>query len=365
MKKFLAYTIPILLCFAVGMLGSYIQGSAIEEWYPTLIKSPLTPPPIIFPIAWSIIYLLMGISIGTLIVRGDMSVVRLWLMQLLVNFLWSVLFFALRSPLAGLVAILILDVFVLTYIIYAYGKHKIAAILFIPYMIWLLFATYLNGYIYLHNTSQQSLYAATTPKTTYIMTETPFYSMPALPYPADALEPTMSKQTIDYHYGKHLKGYVDNLNRLISGSPYQGMSLEAVVMRSDGAIFNNAAQIWNHALYFDSMTPKKSSIPPHLQSIIERDFGSIEQFQKEFTATATTLFGSGWVWLVEDSNGKLSILSTSNADNAMRHGLNPLLVLDVWEHAYYIDYRNRRADFIKDWWSLVDWQKAANRLKHQ
>ena len=363
MRKFLAYAIPIILSLAVGMIGSTIQTSALAEWYPTLVKSPLTPPAIVFPIAWTILYILMGVSIGILVARGDMSVVRLWLLQLLVNFLWSVGFFALRSPLAGLITILILDVLVFAYIVYTYSISKGAAWLFVPYMIWILFASYLTGYIYLNNdTNINSATAATISKQTYSMTtKTTTYTMPPLPYNSDALEPVMSKETIDYHYGKHLKGYVDNLNRLIAGTPYEGLRLEEVVKQSDGALFNNAAQVLNHTLFFDALTADSGDIPSELKSAIERDFGSLEQFKSEFTAAATSLFGSGWVWLIEDKDGKLKIISTSNADCPMRKGLNPLLVLDVWEHAYYIDYRNRRGDFVKDWWSIVDWDKVANR----
>lgn len=363
MRKFLAYAIPIILSLAVGMIGSTIQTSALAEWYPTLVKSPLTPPAIVFPIAWTILYILMGVSIGILVARGDMSVVRLWLLQLLVNFLWSVGFFALRSPLAGLITILILDVLVFAYIVYTYSISKGAAWLFVPYMIWILFASYLTGYIYLNNdTNINSATAATISKQTYSMTtKITTYTMPPLPYNSDALEPVMSKETIDYHYGKHLKGYVDNLNRLIAGTPYEGLRLEEVVKQSDGALFNNAAQVLNHTLFFDALTADSGDIPPELKSAIERDFGSLEQFKSEFTAAATSLFGSGWVWLIEDKDGKLKIISTSNADCPMRKGLNPLLVLDVWEHAYYIDYRNRRGDFVKDWWSIVDWDKVANR----
>ncbi|MBR7183461.1 MAG: tryptophan-rich sensory protein [Alistipes sp.] len=363
MRKFLAYAIPIILSLAVGMIGSTIQTSALAEWYPTLLKSPLTPPAIVFPIAWTILYILMGVSIGILVARGDMSVVRLWLLQLLVNFLWSVGFFALRSPLAGLITILILDVLVFAYIVYTYSISKGAAWLFVPYMIWILFASYLTGYIYLNNdTNINSATAATISKQTYSMTtKTTTYTMPPLPYNSDALEPVMSKETIDYHYGKHLKGYVDNLNRLIAGTPYEGLRLEEVVKQSDGALFNNAAQVLNHTLFFDALTADSGDIPSELKSAIERDFGSLEQFKSEFTAAATSLFGSGWVWLIEDKDGKLKIISTSNADCPMRKGLNPLLVLDVWEHAYYIDYRNRRGDFVKDWWSIVDWDKVANR----
>lgn len=151
MRKFLAYFIPVVLTFAVGALGSYIQGDALREWYPYLVKSPATPPSIVFPIAWAILYLLIGISAGTMVVRGDMSLMRLWLFQLLLNFLWSVCFFALRSPMAGLLVILTLLVSVFAYIVYAASRRPAAAWLFVPYLLWLIFATYLNGYIYINN----------------------------------------------------------------------------------------------------------------------------------------------------------------------------------------------------------------------
>ena len=364
MRKALSYIIPVLLCFAVGMLGSYVQSSAIQEWYPTLNRSSLTPPSVVFPIAWSILYLLMGLSLGVLVSRGDMSLVRLWLMQLLVNFLWSVFFFSMRSPLAGLITILVLDVMVFAYLVYAASRSSAAAWLWLPYMVWLLFATYLTGYIYLHNHSTRTAFAQTAVMSDIKSQNTMNYTMPELPYKADALAPLMSKETIDYHYGKHLKGYVDNLNRLVIGTPYEGMMLDEIVMRADGPIFNNAAQAWNHTLFFQTLTPSSSGvIPEPLKEAIVRDFGSVEAFKEQFTAAATSLFGSGWVWLVEDKNGHLSILSTHNADNPMRQGLNPLLTLDVWEHAYYIDHRNRRADFIKDWWKLLDWNKVAKRKK--
>jgi tryptophan-rich sensory protein len=151
MKKFLAYAIPVVLTFAIGMLGGYLQGDALIEWYPMLEKSPATPPAIAFPIAWSVLYLLIGISLGTMLVRGDVSLVKLWLLQLLLNFLWSVCFFALRSPFLGLVVIMALDVTVFAYIVYAAGRRVAAALLFVPYMLWLIFATYLNGWIYINN----------------------------------------------------------------------------------------------------------------------------------------------------------------------------------------------------------------------
>jgi Fe-Mn family superoxide dismutase len=366
MKKTLSYLIPIMLCFAVGALGSYLQTSALAEWYPTLRRSSLTPPNIVFPIAWSVLYLLMGVSIGTLVSRGDMSVVRLWLFQLLVNFLWSVTFFAMRSPLAGLITILVLDVLVFAYIIYAASRRPLASWLFVPYLLWLIFATYLNGYIYKNNHSTAHAVQASTlvRQTTINHDKVMNYSMPTLPYSADALVPLMSRETINYHYGKHLQTYVDNLNRLVVGSPCEGMTLENVVKCADGALFNNAAQVWNHTLFFDGLTPLQQPMPKRLQSAIERDFGSVDNFKEQFTQAATSLFGSGWVWLVQNNDGGLAIVSTSNAGTPLRDEKNPLLTLDVWEHAYYIDHRNRRIDFIQDWWKLVDWDKADARMKH-
>lgn len=150
-KKFASYAIPVVVALAVGMLGSYMQTEALQEWYPYLRKSPLTPSPHIFPIAWSALYILMGLSLGSLLVRGDIGLLKLWIAQLLVNFLWSICFFALRNPLLGLVVALLLDVLIFAYIVSAFARRPIAAWLFIPYLLWLLFATYLNGYIYFYN----------------------------------------------------------------------------------------------------------------------------------------------------------------------------------------------------------------------
>ncbi len=356
MKKFFAYFIPILLTFAVGALGSYIQGDALADWYPYIIKSPITPPAIVFPIAWGVLYILIGVSAGTMLVKGDMSVLRLWLLQLLLNFLWSVCFFALRSPFMGLLVILALDVVVFAYIVYTIGRRSIAAWLFVPYMLWLIFATYLNGYIYINNQKT---------KTKIVMNSTVSkFALSALPYAADALAPIMSKETIDYHYGKHFKAYIDNTNRLIEGTPYEGMGLEEIVKKSDGAIFNNAAQALNHRIYFNGLTPVQKVMPAKLEKCIIRDFGSVENFNKKFAETAVGLFGSGWVWLAEDDKGKLSVVPTKDADNPLRHHLNPLMCIDVWEHAYYLDYQNRRADFVKEYMKLVDWDTASARMRY-
>lgn len=369
MRKFFAYLIPVALCFAVGALGYYVQASALEEWYPTLVKSPLSPPAFVFPVVWSLLYLLMGISIGTLIERDDMSVVRLWLMQLLVNFLWSVCFFGLRSPLMGLVVILILDVMVFTYIIYAAGRRAVAAWLFTPYMLWLLMATYLNGYIYVNNRYPITVVEARAAAPSVVQPTNTNYTMhftlPVLPYAADALAPAMSRETIDYHYGKHYLTYLNNVNRLIDGTRFERMTLEDIVRHSDGVLYNKAAQALNHQLFFEGLTPSQQPMPDVLQQRIERDFGSVEAMRDEFSTAATMLFGSGWVWLVEDKDGRLSIVTTPNAVNPLNDHLRPLMVIDVWEHAYYIDYRNRRADFVKAFWDIVDWNKVASRLKHK
>ena len=185
--------------------------------------------------------------------------------------------------------------------------------------------------------------------------------MPELPYAPEALAPKMSRETLDYHYGKHLQTYVDNLNRLIPGTPYAEMPLDEIVRRADGAVFNNAAQAWNHTFFFRSLTPTQSAMPETLAARLTADFGSVEAFKEQFTKAAVGLFGSGWVWLAADRSGNLSIVAKPNAGNPMTDGLRPVLTIDVWEHAYYIDYRNRRADFVAAWWDLVDWKQVAER----
>lgn len=187
------------------------------------------------------------------------------------------------------------------------------------------------------------------------------HTMPQLPYAPEALAPAMSRETFDYHYGKHLQTYVDNLNRLIAGTPYEAMTLDQIVRKSEGAIYNNAAQTWNHTFFFLMLTPEQRPMPQRLAERLAAEFGSVEAFREEFAKAAAGLFGSGWVWLAADKSGKLHLLAESNAGNPMTRGMRPLLTLDVWEHAYYIDYRNRRADFIKAWWELIDWEKVAER----
>ena len=189
------------------------------------------------------------------------------------------------------------------------------------------------------------------------------FTLPTLPYAHDALEPIISKKTIEFHYGKHHQAYVNNLNGLVGGSEFENADLETIVKKSEGAIFNNAAQIWNHDFYFLALTPHKGSKPSQaLTDALVETFGSVENFKTEFGKAATTVFGSGWAWLVKDEKGKLSIEKESNAGNPITRGLTPLLTFDVWEHAYYIDYQNRRPDYIAALWDLVDWKVVSDRF---
>lgn len=188
------------------------------------------------------------------------------------------------------------------------------------------------------------------------------FSLPELPYAHDALEPIITKETIAYHYGKHHLTYVNNLNGLVGGTEFENSDLDTIVKKSDGPIFNNAAQIWNHNFYFLSLTPNKGSKPSEkLVKAIDSTFGSFDAFKEEFGKAAITVFGAGWAWLVKDSAGKLSIVKESNAGNPLTKGLVPLLTFDVWEHAYYIDYRNRRADYVAALWDLVNWDVVSER----
>lgn len=188
------------------------------------------------------------------------------------------------------------------------------------------------------------------------------HSLPTLPYEMDALAPRMSRETLEYHYGKHLKTYIDNLNNLIAGTPFAEMPLEEICVKAEGPIFNNGAQAWNHIFFFNSFSPSAQTAPSGaLADAIDRDFGSLEAFKEQFGKAATTLFGSGWVWLCADKEGKLSIVAEPNAGNPLKKGLTPLLCIDVWEHAYYIDYRNRRPEFVKNFWELVDWKVVEQR----
>lgn len=191
-------------------------------------------------------------------------------------------------------------------------------------------------------------------------------TMPTLPYAPNALEPVISEQTINFHYGKHLQNYVNTLNTLIQGTEFEGKSVEEIVKTApDGPIFNNAGQTLNHTYYFlQFKSPVKGNEPTgKIAEALVRDFGSVENFKKEFTQAAATLFGSGWAWLSQDKNGKLVITKEANAGNPLRHGNNPLLGIDVWEHAYYLDYQNRRADHLAALWDIIDWKVVEGLLK--
>ena len=195
------------------------------------------------------------------------------------------------------------------------------------------------------------------------------YVLPPLPYAENALEPVISANTISFHYGKHHKAYVDNLNKAIVGTEFVGMSLEKIIAATAGktdkvAIFNNASQTWNHTFYWNSLSPKGGGeVPAALKKMIEASFGSVDACKKELAAAATTQFGSGWAWLVLDG-GKLKVIKTSNADSPLIKGMKPLLTIDVWEHAYYLDYQNRRADYVNAVLDkLINWSFAADNLK--
>lgn len=189
------------------------------------------------------------------------------------------------------------------------------------------------------------------------------FELPQLPYEKNALEPYISKETLEFHYGKHHQTYVTNLNNLVKGTEFESMSLEEIIMKSSAGIFNNAAQIWNHTFYWNSLTPNSSKAPQgKLAKLINEAFGSFEVFKEKFATSAATNFGSGWTWLVENQNGKLEILNTSNADLPMKHGKKALLTIDVWEHAYYIDYRNARPKYVSEFWNIVNWDFASTNL---
>jgi len=188
--------------------------------------------------------------------------------------------------------------------------------------------------------------------------------LPELPYAKDALEPHISSETLDYHYGKHHNAYVTNLNNLVPGTEFEGKSLEDVVKSApQGGIFNNAAQVWNHTFYFTGMGPDGGGVPEGvLADAIDAAFGSFAAFQEAFTKAAATNFGSGWTWLVKNAAGALEIVNTSNAQTVITGAHKPVLTIDVWEHAYYVDKRNARPAYIGAWWNVVDWSVAAERF---
>ena len=191
------------------------------------------------------------------------------------------------------------------------------------------------------------------------------FELMALPYAPEALEPVISKETIGFHHGKHLAGYVNNLNGLLEGSPLAGLSLEEIVLKAEGGMQNNAGQILNHNLYFGQLAAPKADNKPvgKIAEAIARDFGSFEAFKEEFQKKGATLFGSGWVWLSADKDGKLVITQEANAANPIQKGLKPLLTFDVWEHAYYLDYQNRRPDHLAALWKIINWEVIESRLR--
>ncbi len=189
------------------------------------------------------------------------------------------------------------------------------------------------------------------------------FELPALPYAKDALAPHISVETLEYHYGKHHQTYVTNLNNLVPNTEFDGLSLEEIVKKSSGGIFNNAAQVWNHTFYWNSLSPNGGGEPTGaLANAINSTFGSFAKFKEEFTKTAITTFGSGWAWLVKNADDSLALVSTSNAGCPLTTGQTPILTCDVWEHAYYIDFRNARPAYLEAFWALVNWDFAAKNF---
>jgi Fe-Mn family superoxide dismutase len=189
------------------------------------------------------------------------------------------------------------------------------------------------------------------------------FQLPELPYAMNALEPFISQKTIEFHYGKHHQAYVTNLNNLVPGTEFENATLDEIVKKSTGGIFNNGAQVWNHTFYWNCLAPHAGGEPKGtVKDAIEVSFGSFADFKDKFSKAAATLFGSGWAWLVKTPDGKLEIVQESNAGNPMRNGLIPILTCDVWEHAYYIDKQNRRPDYIADFWNLVNWDAVKGKL---
>ena len=189
------------------------------------------------------------------------------------------------------------------------------------------------------------------------------HELPPLPYAMNALAPHISQETLEYHYGKHHKTYVDNLNRLIPGTEFESLSLEDIIKKSSGGIFNNAAQVWNHTFYWNCLSPNGGGESGGaLAEAINKKFGSFADFKEQFTQCAVTTFGSGWAWLVKNPDGSLELVSTSNAGTPMTQGKTALLTCDVWEHAYYIDYRNARPKYVESFWNLVNWDFVAKQF---
>lgn len=189
------------------------------------------------------------------------------------------------------------------------------------------------------------------------------FTLPPLPYAMNALEPYLSRETLEYHYGKHHQTYVDNLNKLVADTPLAKHTLEEIIREAKGPLFNNAAQVWNHTFYWHCLTPQRQTSPtPALTKALDKQFGSLDRFKEQFSQTALGTFGSGWAWLVLE-NGSLSIISTSNAETPLAKGQQALLTCDVWEHAYYIDYRNARAKYLDNFWELVNWPFVSSQFE--
>ena len=214
----------------------------------------------------------------------------------------------------------------------------------------------LSGFIFTQNPYAQNNIVKTKSENSEIV-------LPPLPYAENELEPYISAQTVMLHYGKHLKGYIDNVNRLIKEiSNLEGKDLETIVKQSEGSLYNNAAQAWNHIFYFDAFSPHAQHLPSgNLDKQINKQWGTFENFKTAFTNTANNLFGSGWVWLIKNKNGTLDIIGESNAGNVLKGNGKPLLGVDIWEHAYYLDYQNRRAEHIDGLWNIIDWSIVDRR----
>lgn len=189
------------------------------------------------------------------------------------------------------------------------------------------------------------------------------FQLPTLPYAHDALEPIISEQTLEFHYGKHHQAYVNNLNNLIEGTEFENATLEDIVIRAEGGIFNNGAQVWNHTFYFFQFAEENNGVPSgNLMKAINKKWGSFDQFKETFSKAAATLFGSGWAWLVKNGNDELEIICTQNAESPLRNGLTPILTCDVWEHAYYLDKQNARPKYIEDFWKIINWNTIEERF---
>jgi superoxide dismutase, Fe-Mn family len=190
------------------------------------------------------------------------------------------------------------------------------------------------------------------------------FTLPPLPYAKEALEPFISAKTLEFHHDKHHQAYVNNVNSLIPGTPFEFATLEEIIQKSEGGIFNNGAQVFNHTFYFEQFSADGGREPmAPLKDAIEKDFGTLDSFKEQFTKAAVTLFGSGWAWLVSDNEGKLAIVQTSNAGCPLRDGKKPLLTCDVWEHAYYLDKQNLRLKYIEDFWKIIDWNVISERYQ--